>query len=64
MEGWSDEKYHKALEFGAKTYGFTKAELEQVIDGRAIHLLHDAMQFRAAKQQVPEQMKRLQPRQK
>lgn len=59
VEGWSDEKYHKTLEFGAKAYGFTKAELEQVIDGRAIHLLHDAMQFRAAKQQVPEQMKKV-----
>lgn len=59
VEGWNDEKYHKALEFGAKTYGFTKSELEQVIDGRAIHLLHDAMQFRTAKQQVPEQMKKV-----
>lgn len=59
ISGWDNSKYQQALEFGAKTYGFSKQELETVVDGRAIHLLYDAMQFRNAQKQVPQQMKKV-----
>lgn len=59
IPGWSNEKYQQVLEYGAKTYGFGRGELESLVDGRAIHLMHDAMQFRNAQKQVPQQMKKV-----
>lgn len=35
----------KLIETGRK-YGYSEAEIKSVVDGRALHLLHDAMQWR------------------
>lgn len=42
----------KLIETAAK-YGYNEAEIRSVVDGRALHLLHDAMQWRALQSAKP-----------
>lgn len=42
-----------------KAYGISDAELEQVIDPRYVHILHDAAQWRALQAQKPKAMQKV-----
>lgn len=42
-----------------KAYGISDAELSSVIDPRYVHVLHDAMQWRALQAQKPQAMKKV-----
>lgn len=42
-----------------KAYGINDAELENVIDPRYVHVLHDAMQWRALQAQKPQAMQKV-----
>lgn len=43
----------KRITESTQAYGYTAAELDQITDPRLVHILHDAMQFRALKAQQP-----------
>lgn len=49
IPNWSNDLYVKVLKSGMDHYGFTKEEVEGVVDHRMIKVLHDAMQFRSLK---------------
>ena len=48
LPGWSNDLYGKILKTGQE-YGFKAEEVNAITDPRAIKVLHDAMQYRAAK---------------
>lgn len=50
IPGWNQEKAAALLDFGQKTYGFTRQELDGIVDPRYVVALHDAMQARTSKQ--------------
>lgn len=49
IKGWGNDLYSKVLEVAVKDYGFKPEEANAIVDPRAIKVLHDAMQYRAAK---------------
>ena len=49
---WSDEKAREIRKLG-KDYGFTDTELSGITDARAVHILHDAIQYRKLQQSKP-----------
>lgn len=55
---FSADKAAKIKEAG-KAYGINDAELENVIDPRYVHVLHDAMQWRALQAQKPKAMQKV-----
>lgn len=48
----------KLLDAGRK-YGFTETEIRNVVDGRALHLLHDAMQWRELQTAKPKALQKV-----
>lgn len=50
IPGWNQEKALVLLDFGLKTYGFSRAELDAIDDPRVVLALHDAMEHRKSKQ--------------
>lgn len=59
IKGFDGKVYQETLSGGQKHYGFTPQELSQVIDGRMVHVLHDALQWRALQAQKPQAMKKV-----
>jgi hypothetical protein len=49
IKGWNNDLYSQILETATKEYGFKAEEANAIVDPRAIKVLHDAMQYRAAK---------------
>jgi len=56
---WSDELYSGVLDTGVKDYGFTREEMNQVTDPRAIKVLLDAKKYRALQAAKPNVEKKL-----
>lgn len=52
IEGWSKDKAEAILDFGVKTYGFSREELMGIDNPLAIVVLHDAMEGRKVKTQA------------
>jgi len=48
----------KLIDTGRK-YGFTEQEIRSVVDGRALHLLHDAMQWRELQAAKPKALQKV-----
>lgn len=46
IPGWGQDKAAAILDFGQKTYGFSREQLQSIDDPLAILVLHDAMEFR------------------
>jgi hypothetical protein len=59
IKGFNLEKDAPKLKDAGTKYGFTAAELDSVVDGRFIHLLHDAMQWRQLQTQKPGALKKV-----
>jgi hypothetical protein len=59
LPGVNLEKIAPKLVDTGKKYGFTEAEVRNVIDGRALHLLHDAMQWRELQSGKPKVLQKV-----
>lgn len=53
IPGWDATKYQSLMKAAAENYGYKPEEVGQWVDHRAFEILHDAMQFRAAKAAKP-----------
>ena len=56
IPGFNLEKEHKGLIETGRKYGFTDAELSDIVDGRMLHTLRDAMQWRNLQTAKPKAM--------
>lgn len=59
LPGVNLEKAAPKLVEAGKKYGFSEAEIRSVVDGRALHLLHDAMQWRELQGNKPGALKKV-----
>ena len=59
IPGFNLEKDAKTLRDTGKRYGFSEEELGSVIDGRFVHLLHDAAKWRDLQTQKPKAMQKV-----
>jgi hypothetical protein len=59
IPGFNLEKSAKELKDAGKRYGFSDEELGTVIDGRFIHLLHDAAKWRELQTAKPKAMQKV-----
>lgn len=58
LPGFTPEVAEK-IKVTAREYGLTDAELSSVIDPRYVHVLHDAMKWRALQAQKPQALKKV-----
>lgn len=59
IPGFNLEKERTQLFETGRKYGFQDGELSQVIDGRMLHVLRDAMQWRALQTSKPQALKKV-----
>jgi hypothetical protein len=59
IPGFNAQKYQETLKAGAD-YGFAPDELNNVVDGRMVRVLHDAAQWRALQKAKPAAVKKVQ----
>lgn len=53
IPNWSDETYLNIRKAGVENYGYSMEEVNQVVDARAIKVLHDAMKYRELQKAKP-----------
>jgi hypothetical protein len=59
IPGFNLEKDAKTLRESGKKYGFSEEELGSVVDGRFVHLLHDAAKWRELQTAKPKAMQKV-----
>jgi hypothetical protein len=59
IPGFNLEKERQGLFETGRKYGFNDAELSEVVDGRMLHVLRDAMQWRQLQTQKPKAMQKV-----
>lgn len=59
IPGFNLEKEHKGLIETGRKYGFSDVELSNIVDGRMLHALRDAMQWRQLQTAKPKAMQRV-----
>jgi hypothetical protein len=59
IPGFNLEREAKNLREAGKRYGFSEEELGSVIDGRFVHLLHDAAKWRELQTQKPKALQKV-----
>ena len=59
IPGWSSKLYEDVMSSGIKYYGYSQQEVTQVVDHRAIKVLHDAMKYRQLQEAKPAMEKKV-----
>lgn len=53
IPNWSEETYSQIRKGGVENYGYSMEEVNQVVDARAIKVLHDALKYRELQKAKP-----------
>ena len=57
VKGWNTERDQKVRDFAVNNYGFSKTEVEQVLDARILRMMNDAHEWQALQAAKPAAIK-------